>query len=262
MSYANLRFESKDRVACVTLHRPERGNALNLEMVREMSDLVARIGDEGGARAVLLRGTGQNFCVGGDVKAFAERGADLAGYLRQVATELHVAVSRLARLDLPVVAAVQGAAAGAGMSLACGADFVIAADSARFTMAYTKIGLSVDGGSSYYLSRIVGMRRALELMLTNRVLPAAEAHAWGLVTRVVAPTSLDAEAEGFASTLASAATRALGAAKRLLREGWSESLETQLESETTGIVDTGRSADAREGITAFVERRAPRFRGE
>jgi len=148
------------------------------------------------------------------------------------------------------------------MSLACGADFVIAADSARFTMAYTKIGLSVDGGSSYYLSRIVGMRRALELMLTNRVLPAAEAHAWGLVTRVVAPASLDAEAEGFASTLASAATRALGAAKRLLREGWSESLETQLESETMGIVDTGRSADAREGITAFVERRAPRFRGE
>lgn len=261
MSYANVRFETREGIARILLHRPERGNALDLDTTRELSEVVSRIGDERDARSVWIGGAGPNFCVGGDVKAFAERGVDLPAYLRRVATELHLAVGRLARLDLPVVAAVQGAAAGAGMSLACGADFVLAADSARFTMAYTKIGLAVDGGSSYYLSRIVGMRRALELALTNRVLSAGEAQAWGIVTRVVPAASLDREAQGLAATLASGATSALGAAKRLLREGWSESLETQLERETAEIVDTGRSADAREGIGAFVERRAPRFRG-
>lgn len=261
MRYAHVRYEAKDQIARITLARPERGNALHLEMVRELVDVVSRVADDGGTRAVLLAGEGQNFCVGGDVKSFAERLDGLAAYLRPTATELHVAVSRLARLDLPVVAAVQGAAAGAGMSLACGADFVLAADSARFTMAYTKIGLSVDGGSSFYLSRIVGMRRAFELMVTNRVLAAEEAMALGIVTRVVPAASLEAEAESFAATLASGATRALRAVKRLLREGWTESLETQLERETSEIAEAGRSADALEGIRAFVERREPRFTG-
>src|SRR5439155_2768728 len=121
------------------------------------------------------------FCVGGDVKKFASRSDGLPDYLRTMATTLHLAVGRLARLDLPVVAAVQGAAAGAGMSLTCGADFVIAAETAKFTMAYTKIGLSVDGGSSYFLPRIVGMRRTIELMPTNRVLSAATACAGVIV---------------------------------------------------------------------------------
>jgi 2-(1,2-epoxy-1,2-dihydrophenyl)acetyl-CoA isomerase len=148
------------------------------------------------------------------------------------------------------------------MSLACAADFVIAADTARFTMAYTKIGLSVDGGSSYFLPRIVGMRRTVELMLTNRTLSAEEAYAWGIVTRVVPAADLVEEARMLATSLASGATRALRAAKRLVREGWNESLETQLERETREIVEAGRSADAREGIQAFVEKRLPRFRGE
>jgi 2-(1,2-epoxy-1,2-dihydrophenyl)acetyl-CoA isomerase len=262
MTFTYLRFETREGVARVTFNRPERGNALNLEMIREVSDVVTRIGDEGGARAVLLAGAGENFCVGGDVKAFAEQGPEVAAYLRSAATEFHLAVSRLARLDVPVVAAVQGAAAGGGMSLACGADFVLAADSARFTMAYTKIGLSLDGGASFYLVRIVGMRRALELAVTNRVLSAEDALALGIVTRVVPAAALEAEADAFAATLAAGATRALRAVKRLLRESWSESLETQLERETRELVENGRSADGIEGIRAFVERRTPRFRGE
>jgi 2-(1,2-epoxy-1,2-dihydrophenyl)acetyl-CoA isomerase len=128
-------------------------------------------------------------------------------------------------------------------------------------MAYTRIGLSVDGGSSYFLPRIVGARRALELMLTNRTLDAAEACDWGIVTRVVPAADLDREAEAFAATLARGATGALRAAKRLVREGWNDSLETQLERETREIVERGGSRDAREGITAFVERREPRFQG-
>jgi len=262
MAYAHLRLEIRGRVAHLTLARPERGNALVLEMAEELSDAVGRLGDDSAVGAVLLSGEGPNFCLGGDVKTFATHGERVPEYLRPLATALHVAVSRLTRLDVPLVAAVQGAAAGAGMSLACGADFVIAADSARFTMAYTKIGLSPDGGSSYFLPRIVGMRRTIELMVTNRMLTAEEAREWGIVTRVVAAADLAREAQAFAASLASGATRALRAAKRLVREGWNESLESQLEQETREIVEASRSADAREGIRAFAERRPPRFRGE
>jgi 2-(1,2-epoxy-1,2-dihydrophenyl)acetyl-CoA isomerase len=262
MSYTRLLFEIRDRVAHLTLNRPEQGNALDFELTRELAAAVARLIDDPEVGAVLLRGAGGNFCVGGDIKAFAARLDSLPSYIRPMATELHLAVARLARLDLPVVAAVQGAAAGAGMSLACGADFVLAADTARFTMAYTKIGLSVDGGSSYFLPRIVGARRATELMLGNRVLSAAEACEWGIATRIVPASDLDTEAERLAASLAAGATRALCAAKRLVREGWNESLETQLERETVEVTRAGGGLDAREGIRAFVERRPPRFRGE
>jgi 2-(1,2-epoxy-1,2-dihydrophenyl)acetyl-CoA isomerase len=262
MSNTHVRLEIRERVAHLTLARPEQGNALTVEMAEELADAAARVADEPGVGAILLSGAGTSFCVGGDVKSFARQGDRLSEYLRPTATALHLAVSRLARLDLPLVAAVQGAAAGAGMSLACSADFVIAADTSRFTMAYTRIGLSVDGGSSYFLPRIVGMRRTVELMLTNRVLSAEDAYDWGIVTRVVPAADLAKEAEALAASLASGATRALRAAKRLVREGWNESLETQLEHETREIVEAGRSIDAREGIQAFVDKRAPRFRGE
>src|SRR4029079_5930497 len=139
------RFELRGRVAHLTLNRPEQGSAMNSEMTHELSALVASwIDDPSGIGAVLIRGAGANFCVGGDIKAFGARGANLPPYVRPMATELHLAVARLARLDVPVIAAVQGAPAGAGFSLICGADLVLAADSARFTMAYTKIGLSPD----------------------------------------------------------------------------------------------------------------------
>jgi 2-(1,2-epoxy-1,2-dihydrophenyl)acetyl-CoA isomerase len=261
MSETFVRLEIRERVAHLTLDRPDRGNAIHLEMAQQLADTAARLADAVGVGAVLLRGTGQHFCFGGDVKTFATFGDRLPPYLRAVATALHLGVSRLARSDVPLVAAVQGAAAGAGMSLACAADFVLAADSARFRMAYTRIGLSVDGGSSYFLPRIVGARRALDLMLTNRTLDAAEACSWGIVTRVVPAADLDREAEAFAVTLARGATGALRAAKRLVRESWNDSLETQLELETREIVERARSADAREGITAFVERREPSFQG-
>jgi 2-(1,2-epoxy-1,2-dihydrophenyl)acetyl-CoA isomerase len=262
MTYGTIRFELRDGVAHLTLNRPEQQNAMNLEMTRELSALVASWIDDPAIRAVLIRGAGANFCVGGDVKAFGARVDALPPYVRPMATELHLAVARLARLDVPVVAAVQGAAAGAGFSLACGADIVLAADSARFTLAYTKIGLNPDGGATYFLPRIVGARRALELMISNRILSAAEARDLGIVTTVVPANELDAEAEKLAASIASGATRAMGAAKRLVRESWSNTLETQLERETVEVTRASASADGKEGIRAFVERRAPRFRGE
>jgi 2-(1,2-epoxy-1,2-dihydrophenyl)acetyl-CoA isomerase len=256
-----LKLEVRDRLARLTLARPERSNAIDLELAQGLADAAASLAEERALGAVLLAGEGANFCVGGDVKTFATRSERLPEYLRSLATALHTAVSRLVRLDVPLVAAVQGAAAGAGMSLACAADFVIAADSARFTMAYTKIGLSPDGGSSYTLARIVGVRRALELVITNRLLTAEEAREWGIVTKVVPAADLAREAVAFAQPLAQAATGALRAAKRLFREGFDESLETQLERETREIVEASRTADANEGIAAFVERRPPRFHG-
>jgi len=261
MDYSQIKLEVRDRLAHLTLARPDHGNAIALELAEELADAAGRLAEEREVGAVLLAAEGANFCVGGDVKTFATR-ERLPEYLRPLATALHIGVSRLARLDVPLIAAVQGAAAGAGMSLACAADFVIAADTARFTMAYTKIGLSPDGGSSYFLSRIVGMRRALELVITNRVLTAEEARDWGIVTRVVPAAELARAAREIAAPLAAGATGALRAAKRLVRDGWSESLETQLEQETRAIVEASRSADAREGIAAFGERRPPRFRGE
>ena len=175
---------------------------------------------------------------------------------------LHMAISRFVRMDAPLVVAVNGAAGGGGMSFVLAADLVLAAESAKFTMAYTKAGLSPDGGSTYFLPRIVGVRRALELALTNRVLTAREAQEWGLVTRVVPDAALGADAAALAVQLAAGATRAYGAAKRLLHHSFAESLETQMELEAQAIAERARGADAREGMAAFIAKRAPRFEGD
>jgi 2-(1,2-epoxy-1,2-dihydrophenyl)acetyl-CoA isomerase len=201
------------------------------------------------------------FSGGGDLKSFAAQGAALPGHLKEVALYLHAAISRFVRMDAPVVAAVNGAAGGAGMSLCLFADLVLAAESAKFTLAYTRAGLSPDGGSTYFLPRIVGVRRALELALTNRVLTAREAAEWGIVTRVVADAELLTEADALARQLAAGATRAYGAAKRLLHHSFAESLETQMEVEAQAIAGMARTHDAREGIAAFIAKRKPDFSG-
>jgi 2-(1,2-epoxy-1,2-dihydrophenyl)acetyl-CoA isomerase len=164
-------------------------------------------------------------------------------------------------MDTPLIAAVHGSAAGGGMSLACSADLLLAGESARFTMAYTRAGLTPDVSSTYFLSRIVGLRRALELTLTNRVLSAAEAAALGIVTTVVADGRLLDEARALAASFATGPTAAFGAAKRLLHAGWTGTLETQMELESRTIADIVRGHDAREGIAAFVAKRPAQFIG-
>ena len=231
-------FEVRDHVAHVTLNRPQAGNALDLEMAKELAAASLECERNRDARAVLLRGAGDRFCVGGDVKAFAAQ-ADLPRYLREVTAHLHMAVSRFARLDAPVIAAVQGSAAGGGFSLAISCDLVLAAESATFLMAYSKIAMAPDGSSSYFLPRLVGFKRAMELALTNRVLSAREACEWGLVTEVVPPERLAARAEELARSLAQGPTGAFGSAKRLLHSGWNQSLETQMELESRAIAEAG-----------------------
>ena len=256
-----LLYEVKDHVARITFNRPDAANALNLEMALDLMHASIQASEDAGVRAVLITGAGKMFSGGGDLKSFAAQGDALPGHLKETALYLHAAISRFVRMDAPVIAAVNGSAGGAGMSLCLFADLVLAAESAKFTMAYTRAGLNPDGGSTYFLPRIVGVRRALELAMTNRVLSAREAADWGIVTRVVPDAELLKEADALARQLAAGATRALGKAKRLLHHSFSESLETQMEIEAQAIADSARTRDAREGIAAFIAKRKPTFSG-
>ena len=196
-----------DGVARVTLNRPDAANAIDIPMARGLEEAVQRISETEGVRAVVLTGAGDRFCGGGDVRSFAAS-PDLGETLDEVLASLHPAVAGLGALDAPVVASVQGSAAGAGLSLVAGADLVLAAYSTTFVLAYTGIGLVPDGGSTWYLPRVVGPRRALELALTNWVLTADEAHQWGLVTRVVPDSELTEKTETFVKQLAGGPTLA------------------------------------------------------
>jgi 2-(1,2-epoxy-1,2-dihydrophenyl)acetyl-CoA isomerase len=262
MSFETLLFDVQDHVARVTLNRPDSGNAMNAAMMRDLSDVAIRCDEDPEIRAVLLTGAGKMFCAGGDLQSFAGEGDALPAYLKEITHNLHSAVSRLCRMDAPVVSAVNGVAAGAGFSLACAGDLVIAAESARFTVAYAGVGLSPDGSCSFFLPRLVGLRRSQELMLTRKVLGAAEALDWNLVTRVVPDDDLQSESAKLAAQLAAGPTRAFGGVKRLLIQSSGDHLESQMEHEARCIADAARGADAKEGIAAFLEKRAARFAGK
>ncbi|HEV8191893.1 MAG TPA: enoyl-CoA hydratase-related protein [Ktedonobacterales bacterium] len=262
MNYETLRYELSDGVAEITLNRPEAFNALNLAMARELDDVLRHCDDDAHVRAVLLTGSGKAFCAGGDLKSFAAEDEHIGVHVKDVTTALHDAVSRMARMNAPVVAAVNGAAAGGGMALALACDVMVAAAAARFTMAYTRVGLTPDGSSTYFLPRLVGLRRALDLTLTNRVLSATEAEAWGIAAYVVPDAELLPKARELARTLAAGATRALGGAKRLLHGGWTETLETQMAHESYRVAQAATSSEGHEGIAAFVEKRPPQFKPE
>ena len=257
-----LKVEIADNVARITLNRPEAANAINLELARELEETSLLCDENPAVRAVLITGAGKLFCGGGDLKSFAAHDeAELPAHLKRVTFHLHKAIHRFARMRAPVVIAVNGNAGGAGMSLALAGDLALAAESARFTLAYSRVGLTPDGSSTYYLPRIVGPRRALELALTNRTLTAREAEAMGIVTRVVADADLQGEAQKLARELAQGATHAYGGIKRLMYAAANTSLDEQMELETEFIADCARTADAREGIAAFLAKRAPKFTG-
>jgi 2-(1,2-epoxy-1,2-dihydrophenyl)acetyl-CoA isomerase len=232
-------------------------------MGRELLEVADRLASDRGVRVVLLGGNGAMFSAGGDIDLFSSTPApELPGRLRSMIDDYHLAIERLTEIDAPVVAVVRGAAAGGGLGLVCAADFVVAAEDAVFTLGYSGIGLTADGGNSWYLPRLVGMRRAQEMFLLNRRLTAAEALEWGLVSRVVPADAAEQEGAEMAARLASGPTRAFGGVRRLLRQSLETGLRDQLAAERASIVETSATADAREGIAAFSERRRPHFTGQ
>lgn len=254
-------FSLEDGLARLTLNRPDAGNSLTPGLAQALMAAAVRCSYDSGVRAVLLTGTGKNFCVGGDLKTFKDAGPGVGALIKETTGYLHAACSTLARMDAPLVVAVQGAAAGAGLSLALLGDLVYAAESAKFTMAYTAAGLSPDGGSTFLLPRVVGLRRAQELTLTNRRLSAAEAVEWGIATATFPDDTLTAGAEEVARKLAAGPTRAFGRARRLLVDSFDTSFETQMEREGAGIAASSVEPDAQEGLDAFINKRAPVFQG-
>ncbi len=262
MTWETLRYQKSGGVAEVTLDRPSVANAIDLAMSKELLAVALECEADSEVRAVLLTGAGKRFCAGGDLAGFAEAGEDMPRLIREMTVHLHAAVSLFVRMRVPVVAAVQGAAAGAGLALACCADLVVAAESTKLTLAYTRAGLTPDGSSTWFLPRLIGRRRALELVLTNRVLSAAEALEWGLVNRVVADQELTVKARALAEELAAGPTLAFARAKRLLLESGGQGLESQLELESEAISTSAATADAQEGVAAFLGKRTPDFKGK
>jgi 2-(1,2-epoxy-1,2-dihydrophenyl)acetyl-CoA isomerase len=255
--YQTIKFEPSGPITRITLNRPDAANGMNDTMTRELADAAKRC-DADGTKVVVITGSGRFFCAGGDLKSFAaapSRGL----FIKGVADDLHRAISTFARMDAVSIIAVNGVAAGAGFSLAVTGDLVLAAESASFTMAYTRAGLSPDGSSSYFLPRLIGITKTKELMLTNRMLSAQEASQWGLVTEVVPDAELAARTDKLAEQMASTASGSNGGVKALLLSTFSSGLEEQMELEGRMIADRAESADGREGVDAFLAKRKAEF---
>jgi 2-(1,2-epoxy-1,2-dihydrophenyl)acetyl-CoA isomerase len=257
-----VRLDIADGVATLRLNRPDKGNAIDTDMAADLAEAATQIAEDASIRAVFIAGNGPNFTVGGDLGLFAGTAREqLPNRLRRMIDSYHLAIERLTSIDAPVVAAVRGGAGGGGLGLLYAADIVIAADDARFALGYGALGLTADGGNTWFLPRMVGMRQAQQLFLLNRRLTAQEALAFGLVSRLAPSDAVDSEAAALAATLAAGPTRAYGAVRRMLRQSFETGLSDQLEAEKESIVAASRSDDAQEGIAAFVAKRRPQFRG-
>lgn len=255
--YQTIAFERTGAITRITLDRPDAANGMNDTMTRELADAARRCDTEA-TKVVLLTGSGRFFCAGGDLKSFASA-PSRGRYIKGVADELHRAISTLARMDAVLITAVNGVAAGAGFSIAVTGDLVLAAESASFTMAYTRAGLSPDGSSTYYLPRLIGVRKTQELMLTNRTLSARDASQWGLVTEVVPDAELADRADALADQMAATSRQSNGAVKALLLTTFKNGIEEQMELEGRLIAERADSSDGREGVDAFLAKRKAEF---
>ncbi len=247
-------------VGVITLNRPEVGNALNLEMAQELMEVAIHCSEDNDIRAVIITGAGNKFSVGGDLKSFANEGNEISSHLKAVTAYLHQAISYFARMNKPFIGAINGVAAGAGMSLACACDLAYASEKSKFVMAYNKIGLTPDGSGSYFLPRIVGIKRALDLMYTNRMLDAKEALEWGIVNQVVSENELMSVVLELGENLANGPMEAYGATKKLFYHSLQETLESQMGLESQLLAERANSTEGKEGISAFLEKRKANYK--
>lgn len=262
MSYQHILFELRDGVARLTLNRPDRLNSFNVEMHREVRGVLDELAKDASARVLVLMGAGRGFCAGQDLgdRAVSPGGTavDLGESIEKYYKPL---VMSLRNLPMPVIAAVNGVAAGAGASIALACDIVIAARSASFVQAFCKLGLVPDSGGTWFLPRLVGNARALGLALLGDKLPAEQAAQWGLIWRCIDDAEFKGAVDALAAQLAAAPTRGLARTKQAIYESWGHSLEGQLDQECDLQRELGRSQDYAEGVAAFLEKRAPKFTG-
>jgi 2-(1,2-epoxy-1,2-dihydrophenyl)acetyl-CoA isomerase len=263
MTYEAIIAEAEDGVGVLTLNRPDKLNAMTGVMSDELMDALARVEKDPELRAVLLTGAGRGFCAGQDLTEFddAYRKGERPDIEAHLAHTYHRLIPAMTGLPKPIVCAVNGVAAGAGVSLALASDIRIAGASARFTQAFVKIGLVPDSGGTYLLPRAVGYAKALELSLTGDLIDAGTAREIGLVSLVVSDDELGNEARELAARLAAMPTAALGETKRLLQASLAPALQEALEREADAQARMGQTADHLEGVTAFAEKREPRFTG-
>jgi 2-(1,2-epoxy-1,2-dihydrophenyl)acetyl-CoA isomerase len=253
---ADVEVTRDGAVQTITLNRPEKMNAFTRGMHAELREALKQARDSE-VRAVVVTGAGRAFCAGQDLTEFGETG-DIGATLRAT---YHPNVQAVRALEKPVIAAVNGACAGAGLSFACACDIRIAADGAGFVPGFVGIGLIPDAGGTFFINRLLGAARAFEWMSSNRRLTAAEAHAWGLVSEVVEADALAARAAELAAFYAALPTRAIGMTKRLFDHAATATLDEQLEHEAQLQAAAAQSEDFKEGVAAFLEKRAPRFTG-
>jgi 2-(1,2-epoxy-1,2-dihydrophenyl)acetyl-CoA isomerase len=254
---AEVEVTREGAVQTITLNRPEKMNAFTRGLHGELRDALKQARDPE-VRAVVITGAGRAFCAGQDLTEFGETG-DIGASLRET---YHPNILAIRALEKPVIAAVNGACAGAGLSLACACDIRIAADSAAFVPGFIGIGLIPDAGGTYFIHRLLGASRAFEWMSSNRRLTAAEAHAWGLVSEVVEADALPLRAAELGSTYAELPTRGIGMTKRLFDHADTATLDEQLEMESQLQAAAAQSEDFREGVNAFLAKRPPKFTGK
>ncbi|MEK7847754.1 MAG: enoyl-CoA hydratase-related protein [Chloroflexota bacterium] len=261
MPYETILFSQDGAVATVALNRPEALNSINLKLGEDLLECLERCAEDDAIRAVILTGKGRAFFAGADLRQVQANLNDAPHLLKQIIQRLHPAISAIRRMPKPVICAVNGVAAGAGFPLAICCDIVIAAESARFNMAYVNIGLNPDGGSTFFLPRVLGLQRASWLFFTGEFVDARRGVELGFVNQVVPDDKLMDTATALARRLAAGPTMAMGRAKALINQSFSESMETQMECENRAIAQSAATEDFREGITAFLGKRPPQFRG-
>jgi 2-(1,2-epoxy-1,2-dihydrophenyl)acetyl-CoA isomerase len=243
----------------VTLNRPDAYNALNLDMVTRLAEALSLAATDSSIQGVLITGKGKAFCSGGDLKWISQQKEAAGAVLHRLAPQFHLSILEIRRMDKPVVAALNGIAAGGGFSLALACDFRVMGESATLRQAYASSGLSIDGGGSFALPRLVGLARAMEIMAFDEPISSARALEWGLVTQVVPNAAVLSESVDMLTRLTRTSLHSFAWSKKLMTQSFDNTLETQLELERQGISDCGAHPDGQEGLKAFVEKRKPSF---
>ena len=251
--------QQHENILQITLNRPEAYNALNLDMMKMLGEALSSAAADHSIKGVLITGQGKAFCAGGDLKWISQQSEEAGSVLHRLAPQFHRSIVEIRRMEKPVVASINGSAAGGGFSLALACDFRMMARSAVLRQAYTSSGLSIDGGGSFALPRLVGLARAMEIMAFDQPISSAQALEWGLVTKVVPEDEVLSESFAMLDALIKSSLHSFAWSKKLMTGSFNNTLESQLELERQGISDCAAHPDGQEGIKAFVEKRKPSF---